>query len=120
MAMYPNVQTKSLMINGKEVLTDSEGYIFHMDDWSKEFVHAQAKAEGLELVEEHWDVVYFLREYFEDHRVQCEVRKMVKYFSTKWGPEKGNSTYLHKLFPRGGPQKQGNRLAGLLRTKGEH
>lgn len=22
--------------------------------------------------------------------------------------------------PRGGPQKQGNRLAGLLRTKGEH
>lgn len=27
---------------------------------------------------------------------------------------------LHRLFPRGGPQNQGNRLAGLLRTKGEH
>ena len=24
------------------------------------------------------------------------------------------------LFPVGGPQKQGNRLAGLLKTKGEH
>ena len=120
MAMYPNVQTRTLLIKGKEVLTDSEGYIFHQDDWSEDFTQAQAEAEGLELTKEHWDVVYFLRNYFEDHRVQCEVRKMVKYFKKEWGPEKGNSTYLHRIFPRGGPQKQGNRLAGLLRTKGEH
>ena len=120
MAMYPNVQTKSLLINGKEILTDSEGYIFNMDDWSDDFVRAQAKAEGLELTDEHWAVVYFLRDYFEKHRVQCEVRKMVKHFKTIWEPEKSSSTYLHRIFPRGGPQKQGNRLAGLLRTKGEH
>jgi tRNA 2-thiouridine synthesizing protein E len=34
--------------------------------------------------------------------------------------DRGSSAALHRLFPRGGPQKQGNRLAGLLRTKGEH
>ncbi len=31
-----------------------------------------------------------------------------------------SNRYLHQIFPNGGPQKQGNRLAGLLRTKGEH
>jgi tRNA 2-thiouridine synthesizing protein E len=45
---------------------------------------------------------------------------MVKHFRQVWGDELGSSPRLHRLFPRGGPQKQGNRLAGLLRTKGEH
>ena len=118
--MYPNIQTRELNVDGRTVLTDSEGYIINLDEWSESFVQAQATAEGLELNEEHWDVVHFLREYYHEHGVQCEVRKMVKHFKTVWGEEKGSSTYLHRIFPRGGPQKQGNRLAGLLRTKGEH
>lgn len=118
--MYPNMQTKELQVNDKIVLTDSEGYIVNMADWSKDFVIAQAKREGLELTNEHWEVVQFLRDYFEKHGVQCEVRKMVKHFKVVWGEDRGTSTYLHRIFPRGGPQKQGNRLAGLLRTKGEH
>ena len=118
--MYPNMQTKELPVKDKIVLTDSEGYIVNMDEWSEDFVQAQAEQEGLNLTDEHWDVVKFLRGYYEEHGVQCEVRKMVKHFKIAWDPERGSSTYLHRIFPRGGPQKQGNRLAGLLRTKGEH
>lgn len=118
--MYPNMQIKELVVNDRIIKTDSEGYIVHLNEWSEDFVIAQAKAEGLALTEEHWEVVMFLRSYFEKHGVQCEVRKMVKHFRTAWDEERGSSRYLHKIFPRGGPQKQGNRLAGLLRTKGEH
>lgn len=118
--MYPNMQTKELNVNGQIILTDSEGYIVNLDQWSEAFVHAQAEVEGLSLTNEHWGVVNFLRNYYHEHGVQCEVRKMVKHFKNAWGAERGNSTYLHRIFPRGGPQKQGNRLAGLLRTKGEH
>ncbi len=118
--MYPNMQTKELKVDDKIILTDSEGYIVNMDDWTDAFVIAQAEREQLELTEEHWQVVYFLRDYYEKHGVQCEVRKMVKYFKIEWNADRGASTYLHRIFPRGGPQKQGNRLAGLLRTKGEH
>lgn len=118
--MYPNMQIRKVMVDGKEVRTCSEGYIVVQDEWSEGFAHAQAEVEGLVLTDEHWDVVRFLRDYYEQHRVQCEVRKMVKHFKQAWGAERGNSSYLHKIFPRGGPQKQGNRLAGLLRTKGEH
>lgn len=118
--MYPNMQIRTVIVDGKEVRTCSEGYIVVQDEWSEGFVHAQAEVEGLVLTDEHWDVVRFLRDYYEQHRVQCEVRKMIKHFKQVWGAERGNSSYLHKIFPRGGPQKQGNRLAGLLRTKGEH
>jgi tRNA 2-thiouridine synthesizing protein E len=52
--------------------------------------------------------------------VQPQVRVMITHFTGKWGKEKGSNHYLHELFPRGGPQKQGNRLAGIRRTKGEH
>jgi tRNA 2-thiouridine synthesizing protein E len=72
------------------------------------------------LNDEHWQVIRFLRQYFEAHGVQASVREMIKHFRDVWGREKGSNSYLHRLFPAGGPQKQGNRLAGLLRTKGEH
>ena len=118
--MYPNMQTRTLNVDGRDVLTDSEGYIVHLDHWSESFVHVQAAVEGLTLTPEHWEVVNFLRDYWHEHGVQCEVRKIVKHFEKAWGDERGSSSYLHRIFPRGGPQKQGNRLAGLMRTKGEH
>ncbi len=117
---YPGMITRSLLVNGEEVLTDSEGYLVNPDDWSEEFVRKQAEAEGLELTSEHWEIIRFLREWYAKRNTQAIVRDMIKHFRTVWGKEKGSNRYLHEIFPRGGPQKQGNRLAGLLRTKGEH
>ncbi len=100
--------------------TDSEGYLRQLGDWSEAFAEAQARAEGLTLTPEHWQVIRFLRAYFHEHGVQAQVRVMIRHFSEVWGPERGSNHALHDLFPNGGPQKQGNRIAGLLRTKGEH
>lgn len=111
---------RTLMVNGKPVATDVEGYLKNLDDWSEDFVRAQAEAEHLELTEAHWQIIQFLRAYYEEHRVQAQVRAMIQHFTKVWGPELGNNHHLHALFPIGGPQKQGNRLAGLLKTKGEH
>ena len=111
---------RSLRVDGREVLTDSEGYLVNPADWSDAFVRTQAAQEGLALNDEHWEVVRFLREQYAKRGVQVTVRDMIRHFRNVWGPEKGSNRYLHKLFPIGGPQKQGNRLAGLLRTKGEH
>jgi tRNA 2-thiouridine synthesizing protein E len=107
-------------VNGRAIKTDSEGYIANLDDWSEDFARAVAEQEGLPLTDEHWDVIRYLRDYYQEHGVQAQVRAMIKHFAQAWGPERGNNHYLHQIFPRGGPQKQGNRLAGLLRTKGEH
>ena len=109
-----------LNVDGRPVGVDQEGYIQDMDDWSEAFALALAEREGLVLTPDHWDVIHFIRSYHEEHRVQAQVRDMIKHFRKVWGHERGNNHYLHEIFPRGGPQKQGNRLAGIRRTKGEH
>lgn len=112
--------SRILMVNGREIETDSEGYIRNLDDWSEDYAVALAKQEELELTDEHWDVIRYLRTYYQEHSIQAQVRNMIKHFAELWGKERGNNHYLHQIFPKGGPQKQGNRMAGLLRTKGEH
>lgn len=114
------IYTRKLMVDGREVLTDPEGYILNMDEWSEEFARALAEQENLVLTDEHWDVLNFIREYYDEHQVQAQVRDMIRHFRAAWGPERGTNHHLHDIFPMGGPQKQGNRLAGMRKTKGEH
>lgn len=114
------IYTCKLLVDGEEVLTDQEGYILDMGAWSEGFARAQAAKEGLELTDEHWQVIAFIREFYDEHNVQAQVRDMIKYFREAWGQERGNNHHLHDLFPMGGPQKQGNRVAGIRKTKGEH
>ncbi len=114
------IYTRKLVVNGSEVLTDPEGYILNMEEWSEDFARALAEQEKLVLTDEHWDVIHFIREYYDEHQVQAQVRDMIRHFRAAWGPERGTNHHLHDLFPMGGPQKQGNRLAGMRKTKGEH
>lgn len=111
---------RTVIVGDRAVRIDSEGYLLNLADWSEDFARALAREEGLTLTSEHWEVIRFLRQHFHEHGVQAQVRVMIKHFAQAWGPARGNNLYLHDLFPVGGPQKQGNRLAGLLRTKGEH
>ena len=107
-------------VGGRRIETDSEGYLVDRNAWSEQFALELARREGLELTPAHWDVIRFLREFHFEHGVQAQVRVMIRHFTKTWGSARGSNHHLHEMFPRGGPQKQGNRLAGLLRTKGEH
>ena len=120
MRHYSATPQRSITVGGREILLDSEGYLCNLEDWSEEFAVALAQDEDLALTEEHWELIRYLRAYYRDHGVQAQVRAMIRHFTRQWGPQRGSNHYLHEIFPRGGPQKQGNRLAGLLRTKGEH
>jgi tRNA 2-thiouridine synthesizing protein E len=111
---------RTVNVQGRAVPTDREGYLLDLDDWSEAFAEALAREEGLTLTPAHWEVIRFLREYWQEHGVQAQVRVMIRHFGEAWGAERGSNHHLHEMFPIGGPQKQGNRLAGLLRTKGEH
>jgi len=117
---YPGMATRRLAVGDQEILTDGEGYLVNPGDWSEAFARAQAASEGLTLTAEHWEVIRFLRTHYAGHNFQASVRDMIRHFRKLPGSQLGSNRHLHQLFPRGGPQKQGNRLAGLLRTKGEH
>jgi len=96
---------------------DEEGFLVDLNDWTKDIALEMAKLEDLELTDEHWDVLNFLREYYEEYQIAPAVRVLTKAIAKKMGKDKGNSKYLYSLFPYG-PGKQGCKFAGLPKPTG--
>ena len=107
----------SLEINGKSFETDEEGYLANLSDWSPELCSAMADADNNPLSDNHWEVINFLREYYEEYQIAPAVRVLTKAIGKKLGKDKGNSKYLYELFPYG-PAKQACKYAGLPKPTG--
>lgn len=91
---------------------DQEGYLQDLNDWSEAVAHALARAEGLELQPEHWEILLLLRDFYREFQLSPATRPLIRYVSQKLGPEKGNSMHLNQLF-KGTPAKLAAKLAGL-------
>jgi len=107
----------ALVVDGKEYETDEEGYLANINDWVDGVATAMSAEDELELTDEHWDIIRFLREYYEEYQIAPAVRVLTKAVSKRMGKEKGNSKYLYSLFPYG-PGKQACRYAGLPKPTG--
>jgi tRNA 2-thiouridine synthesizing protein E len=107
----------TLVMEGKTFETDEEGYLVNLSDWSEEVATHIAKEENIELTENHWEVINFLREYYIEYQIAPAVRVLTKAIGKKLGADKGNSKYLYELFPYG-PAKQACKIAGLPKPTG--
>ena len=104
-------------VNGKSLEVDEEGYLANLSEWEPAVAEVMAKDEGLELSDDHWEIINFLREYYEEYQIAPAVRVLTKAVGKKLGKDKGNSKYLYELFPYG-PGKQACKLAGLPKPTG--
>ena len=107
----------SYQMDGATFEHDEEGYIIDMSVWSKELADIIAKEEEIDMTEEHWEVVNFLRDYYDEYQIAPAIRVLVKAIKKTFGPEKGNNKYLYELFPYG-PAKQACKIAGLPKPTG--
>ena len=107
----------SFELNGRSYETDEEGYLANLSEWSEEVADFIAKQENVEMTTNHWEVVNFLREYYNDFQIAPAVRVLTKAIGKKLGPDKGSSKYLYELFPYG-PAKQACKIAGLPKPTG--
>ena len=58
-----------------------------------------AKAENIDMTPEHWEVVDFLREYYEEYQIAPAVRILVKEMKKKFGKEKGDQKASLRAVP---------------------
>ena len=107
----------TIEVGGKSVEVDEEGYLTDINQWSEDIAETLAKEEGIDMTENHWEVVNFLREYYNEYQIAPAVRVLTKAIGKKLGKEKGNSKYLYELFPYG-PAKQACKIAGLPKPTG--
>jgi len=112
----PKIITVTLA--GKTVEVDQEGFLENRSDWNEEMAGEMARRDNCELTPDHWEVINFQREYYEQYQVSPNQRLLPKAIGKKLGAEKGNTKYLYKLFPYGGPAKQSYRYAGLPKPTG--
>lgn len=101
-----------MSVANKTIATDAEGYLLNSDDWSPQLANEIAAQQQIMLSEEHWQVIYFVRDFYTEFNTSPAIRMLVKAMAKKYGEEKGNSRYLFRLFPDG-PAKQATKIAGL-------
>lgn len=109
--------TTTLEVDGRMLETDPEGYLRNLSDWNETVARQMARDDGIELDANHWEVIHFLRGYYDEYGVAPAIRILTKAMARQMGREKGNTRYLYRLFPDG-PAKQACRYAGLPKPTG--
>jgi TusE/DsrC/DsvC family sulfur relay protein len=104
-------------LNGTTYESDEEGYLIDLSTWNAELAVLIAEDENIEMSDDAWEVVNFLRSYYEEYQIAPAVRVLTKAIKKKLGADKGNSKYLYELFPYG-PAKQACKIAGLPKPTG--
>ena len=107
----------SIEVKGQTFETDEEGYLVNRTDWSEDLASEMARLDDCQLTDAHWEVINFLREYYDEYQIAPAVRVLTKAIGKKLGADKGNSKYLYELYPYG-PAKQACKYAGLPKPTG--
>lgn len=95
--------------------TDEEGYLIEPQDWNEDIAREFAQQEGIQLTDDHWDAIRFMREYYAEHQIAPDVRHVMKHLEIRLGPDSRNAIF--QLFPYG-YVKQACRIAGMKRPRG--
>jgi tRNA 2-thiouridine synthesizing protein E len=101
-----------LDVNGQLLPLTDQGFLVDLMQWDDTVALELARCEGIHLEPEHWEILYFIRDYYQRYKHLPNARVFVKAVRNALGEEKGCSRYLHQLFPAG-PLKLACKLAGL-------
>jgi TusE/DsrC/DsvC family sulfur relay protein len=101
-----------IMVNGRTVELNEEGFLVHPEEWDRAVAEALAVSEeGLDqLSPEHWSVIDFIRAYYVEKKLAPMVRAICKTTNL-------SLRQIYELFPSG-PAKGACKLAGLPKPDG--
>ena len=106
----------SMEFDGVIYPTDVQGFLKRRLTWSEQLAEHIASLDGVALTDEHWEIIHYFREYYEDYNIPPPMRMIMRVFKKAFGDENANSRYLHQLFPEG-PTKTASKYAGLPKPK---
>ena len=101
-----------LIVNHNTVTLDKNGFLKDRSQWNEAVAKAIAIQENMELTEQHWQLIYFLRHFYKRYEFIPPLRAFIKSVKNECDPALANSITLHKLFP-GSPIKYLSKIAGL-------
>ena len=91
---------------------DNEGFFLNPGDWCYCMIDQLAAELDIELSDDHRQVVFYIRDYFESNSSVPQARYLLRYLAKVWGRDKATRKYLYQLFPYGYGQ-QACKIAGM-------
>jgi len=100
------VPFKTVMLGGKEIEVDEDGFIQQPDLWDETVARDLATQDGIaEMTDDHWAVVNYIRNYWLKFEIAPLIRRLCK--------ETGlDIDTIYDLFPNG-PADGACKIAGL-------
>lgn len=95
-----------------EIHLSDEGYLIEPEDWTEDIAIELANNENITLENEHWEVIYFMRGWYDEHGVAASPRDIGNYLKKKNLPR----AEITRLFPYGYVQ-QACKIAGMKRPR---
>ena len=87
------------------------GYLGELGDWSEDLARQLAKEDDIELTDEHFEILYYLRKYYDKNGQGYNARTLLNVMEFEFGKWEGKKR-LYQLFPHG-PVAQGCKIAGI-------
>lgn len=93
---------------------NEDGYLINPEDWSIAVAEYIAMEEGVPMTDAHWEVINFMREYYEEYYIlPSSPFQIIKLIIKKFGMEKDYAKkHLYELFP-GAPARLLWKIVGL-------
>ena len=102
----------TLQVNGQTIALDREGYLLEPSDWNEDVACAIAEKEKIEMTEDVWEVVLFVRDYYEERQSVPEHRVLLQELRKRHGKARATRKYVYNMFPYGYGQ-QACKIAGM-------
>ena len=96
-------------INGTKIELDADGHMADPSIWNQDIACEFAKELDIELTDDHWKVINYLRKVYNETGAHPTLRKIGKMSGV-------NIKGLYTLFPDG-PVKKSSKIAGLPKPK---
>ncbi|MGO9392366.1 TusE/DsrC/DsvC family sulfur relay protein [Rhodoblastus sp.] len=92
---------------------DVEGYLVDPSAWSEDWARETAKRLQVDLTEDHWEALRFMRAFLDERQVAPDARFVMRHLSQTKGAGRNR---LFELFPYG-YVGQACKLAGMRRPR---
>ena len=104
-----------MRVTNRDVNINEQGYLLHLEDWSEAYVKKIAKQDNIELYNDHWEIIFYFREYFHENQVTPTMHQMIVGLMSKnkkFLEKKKYERHVYSLFPSD-PIREICKLAGL-------
>jgi TusE/DsrC/DsvC family sulfur relay protein len=103
-------------LQDKIIETNEQGFLCNLDDWSEEFAEKLAEHERIDLFIDHWELIWYFRDYYSETQTTPTMHQMVLTLGKQKGKRfrdmKRYEKHIYGLFPAD-PIHELCKLAGL-------